>query len=67
VSKNKKVTFNLKPCIIIIPFEDRKGPWETFAIDRYRFHQRALKVEQQIKWCFEPSHRNKIIQNKSMK
>ncbi|ADO00447.1 hypothetical protein WIV_gp103 [Wiseana iridescent virus] len=64
--KNKcfrKVKFTLMPTIIIIEDddEDRKGPWEIFAVDRDRFNRRILNVESQIGWCFQPKHRENIF------
>jgi hypothetical protein len=58
--RTKKVDFNLVPVIYYIEKEDRKGPWETSALDRERFNQRIKKIEIEIGWCFEPSHRQKI-------
>jgi hypothetical protein len=58
--RTKKVDFNLVPVIYYIEREDRKGPWETAALDRERFNQRIKKIEIEIGWCFEPSHRQKI-------
>ena len=57
-----KVTFALYPIIIILEEdEDRKGPWELFAVDRDRFNRRIKDVESKIGWCFEPKHREKIL------
>jgi hypothetical protein len=58
--RTKKVDFNLAPVIYYTEREDRKGPWETAALDRERFNQRIKKIEIEIGWCFEPSHRQKI-------
>jgi hypothetical protein len=58
----RKVKFALKPIIIIFEDdEDRKGPWELFAVDRDRFNRRIRCVESKIGWCFEPNHREKIF------
>ena len=57
----KKVSFNLNPTIFIIENEDRKGPWETFAVDRFRFTRRIEEINDKIGWCFNPSHRQKIL------
>lgn len=60
-NKNRKVKFALRPIIILIEREDRKGPWEQAAVDRDRFNRRINDVENKIGWCFEPSHREKIF------
>lgn len=58
----KKVTFALQPTIIILKdSEDRKGPWEVIALDRYRFNHRIKTIEKKIGWCFKPLHREKIF------
>lgn len=56
-----KVKFVLRPIIIIIEKEERKGPWEQAAADRDRFNHRMKDVENKIGWCFEPSHRENIF------
>ena len=56
----KKVTFVLRPIIIILEEEDRKGPWEYIALDRYRFNRRIMDIEHKIGWCLKPLHREKI-------
>lgn len=63
ISKNSKhkVTFASKPIIIFIEIEDRKGPWETYALDRYRFHRRIKDVESKIGWCLGSNHRKNIF------
>lgn len=59
----KKVRFATKTTIIILDnCEDRKGPWETIALDRYRFNHRIKQVETKIQWCLEPLHRERILQ-----
>jgi hypothetical protein len=58
----RKVKFALKPIIIIFEDDDdRKGPWELFAVDRGRFNRRIQCVESKIGWCFEPNHRKKYL------
>jgi hypothetical protein len=37
---DKAVTFSDKITIIEVPLEDRKGEWETLAVDRSRFQRR---------------------------
>ncbi|CCV01830.1 MyD116-like domain protein [Invertebrate iridescent virus 22] len=56
-----KVTFAPKPIIIFIEIEDRKGPWETYALDRYRFNCRIKDVESKIGWCLGSDHRKNIL------
>ncbi|CCV02003.1 MyD116-like domain protein [Invertebrate iridescent virus 22] len=56
-----KVTFAPKPIIIFIEIEDRKGPWETYALDRYRFNCRIKDVESKIGWCLGSNHRKNIL------
>jgi len=59
----KKVRFATKTTIIILDnYEDRKGPWETMALDRFRFNQRIRQVETKIQWCLEPLHRERALQ-----
>ena len=60
-NKTRKVKFAIRPIIILIEREDRKGPWELYAVDRDRFNRRIKDVEDKIGWCFEPSHREKIF------
>lgn len=57
----RKVTFALKPMMIFIEIEDRKGPWETIALDRYRFNCRIKDIDVKIGWCFQAKHREKIF------
>jgi hypothetical protein len=56
------VTFDLNPLVVFFKNdEDRKGPWESLATDRCRFHRRIIKVSNEIEWCLKPSHRKKIF------
>lgn len=58
----RRVKFDLQSIIIFIDDnEDRKGPWELFAVDRDRFKHRIVDVEKKIGWCFKPEHRNKVF------
>lgn len=58
----RKVKFALRPIIIFIEDdEDRKGPWELFAVDRDRFNRRIVSIEKEIGWCFKPEHREKVF------
>lgn len=61
--KKFKVNFILKPTIIIIEDEDRKGPWELLARDRDRFKRRIREFENKIGWCFQPLHREKMFRH----
>lgn len=58
---SRKVKFVLRPSIIIIENEDRKGPWEKIAFDRISFSHKIKNIENKIKWCFQPEHREKIF------
>ncbi|KAM4625792.1 uncharacterized protein ppp1r15b [Polymixia lowei] len=42
--------------------EDRRGPWEELARDRYRFLRRCQEVELSITYCLEPQHRHRAYQ-----
>jgi hypothetical protein len=59
----RKVKFALRSIIIFIEDEDedRKGPWEIFAVDRVRFNRRIANIEKEIGWCFKPEHREKVF------
>ena len=60
----KKVSFASETTIIILDdSDDRKGPWETLALDRFRFHRRIAQIENEIQWCLEPSHRERVLKN----
>ncbi|KAM6947093.1 protein phosphatase 1 regulatory subunit 15B [Lycodopsis pacificus] len=40
--------------------EDRRGPWEELARDRFRFLRRCQEVEQSIAFCLQPQHRHLV-------
>ncbi|XP_070705494.1 protein phosphatase 1 regulatory subunit 15B [Pempheris klunzingeri] len=40
--------------------EDRRGPWEELARDRWRFLRRCQEVEQSIAYCLQPQHRSLV-------
>ncbi|XP_061583954.1 protein phosphatase 1 regulatory subunit 15B-like [Cololabis saira] len=64
--RNKKVRF----CDQVEEFfascgeeeEDRRGPWEELARDRFRFLRRCQDVEQSIAYCLQPQHRHRVFQ-----
>lgn len=41
--------------------EDRRGPWEELARDRWRFLRRCQEVEQSIAFCLQPQHRQRVF------
>lgn len=57
----KKVRFILIPTIFLIEKVERKGEWELYAINRCHFNRRIKNIENQIGWCFESVHRQKIF------
>ena len=40
--------------------EARRGPWEEYARDRQRFHNRIQEVERAIGYCLSPLHRSRM-------
>ncbi|KAG8433994.1 hypothetical protein GDO86_012377 [Hymenochirus boettgeri] len=46
----------------------RKGPWEEYARDHYRFQRRIADAQTAIGFCLEPQHREKIwaLQERNM-
>ncbi|CAB1432606.1 unnamed protein product [Pleuronectes platessa] len=42
--------------------EDRHGPWQQAAIDRFRFQWRCQEVEAMISYCLEPKHRSLVYE-----
>lgn len=55
----KKVSFNDEPVIHLIPNdEDRKGPWETLARDRFRFQRRIKEIEKILRPILRRRQRN---------
>ncbi|XP_013397004.1 uncharacterized protein LOC106163854 [Lingula anatina] len=42
--------------------ECRKGPWEAYAVDRCRFQKRIAEVNDAIGYCFDPQHRQHILE-----
>nr|XP_033774293.1 protein phosphatase 1 regulatory subunit 15B [Geotrypetes seraphini] len=60
-AKRKKVTFLDKITEYYVSNEeDRKGCWEEFARDRYRFQKRIQEIEKVIGYCLSTEHRQKI-------
>lgn len=41
--------------------EARKGHWELYAVDRYRFQNRIQDVENKIAYIFNEEHRQSIL------
>jgi hypothetical protein len=42
----------------------RKGPWETMARDRFRFHDRIRKIEIVLDQVLNTSHRRRIYEER---
>jgi hypothetical protein len=54
LKKKKQVSFNDKPVVHLIPKdEDRKGPWESLAVDRFRFRRRINETEKILRPIFK--------------
>ncbi|ARF02779.1 SWPV1-205 [Shearwaterpox virus] len=60
-SSSITVKFNEKVTVYYVPYEDRKGPWEEFARDRYRFKKRINETGEIIERCLTESHRQNIF------
>ncbi|KAK5646712.1 hypothetical protein RI129_005176 [Pyrocoelia pectoralis] len=66
----KKVTFdesqNRVYIMVVWPFayeEARKGPWETIALDRYRFSRKIEEFNRLLSPVLQEKHRAKIYRN----
>lgn len=40
----------------------RKGPWEQYALDRWRFQSRIKNVEKSISYILQPKYRQKMYE-----
>ncbi|QZW33551.1 MPPV-241 MyD116-like domain protein [Magpiepox virus 2] len=61
VVKKSIVTFSETIIEYHVPYEDRKGPWEEIARDRYRFEKRIKETAEIIEFCLSENHRRSII------
>ncbi|XP_059269175.1 protein phosphatase 1 regulatory subunit 15B isoform X1 [Mustela nigripes] len=60
--KKKKVTFLEEVTEYYISGdEDRKGPWEEFARDAFRFQKRIRETENAIGYCLTFEHRERMF------
>ena len=69
IKRKKQVTFAEEPYMtevhpMVVWSHDyqaaRKGPWEQYALDRYRYQSRIKDVEKSISYIFHPKHRQEI-------
>lgn len=63
---SKRVRFKLEPqihlmCVWNFAYKSsRRGPWETYAIDRFRFQRRIYEMNKMLQPILDQDHRNKI-------
>ncbi|UOX38668.1 phosphatase-1 catalytic subunit binding region [Finch poxvirus] len=62
VVKKSIVTFSETVIEYNVPYEDRKGPWEEIARDRYRFMKRIKETAEIIEFCLSENHRRYILE-----
>ncbi|ARE67466.1 SWPV2-ORF217 [Shearwaterpox virus] len=60
ITKKSVVTFSETIIEYHVPYEDRKGPWEEIARDRYRFEKRIKETAEMIEFCLSENHRRNI-------
>lgn len=60
---SKRVAFDEHVTEYYVSSEEiRKGPWEKYALDRYRFQKRIKEAEELIGYCFTLKHRWSVLQ-----